>query len=94
MIALFLLRYAPRRHKNSKASAGEFFDVVTAIWDSLRDPLIRDQQGGILSVLHVRDRRGEKLSVRGLLILLAPFRSGGRCPVWSIGTSRKAAEAA
>jgi hypothetical protein len=51
VIALFLVCYAPRRHKNFKASAREFFDVVTGMCCSLRDdPSIRDQQSGIFSV--------------------------------------------
>ena len=58
--------------------AGEFFDVVTGLWDSWADDaFIRDVDEGLYfdpERLHVLDHKGEHLTVRGPLNVARPIQ--------------------
>ena len=65
-------------HGERYRRAREYFDVVTGLWDSWADDaFIRDVESGVFfdpDRLHVLDRKGEYLSVRGPLNIARPIQ--------------------
>src|SRR4051794_7018190 len=65
-------------HDERYRRAGEFYDVVTGLWDSWADDAwIRDQASGIFfdpAHMHVLDHKGEQLSVLGPLNIARPVQ--------------------
>ncbi len=65
-------------HDARYAYAGEFFDVVTGLWDSFADDaFVRNVESGIYvdpAKMHVLDHRGPHFSVRGPLNIARPVQ--------------------
>src|SRR6202161_862298 len=63
-------------HDERHRRAGEFYDVVTGLWDSFADDaFIRDPESGVFfdpAKMHVLDHKGENFSVRGPLNIARP----------------------